>query len=76
MADKTKRLKDNVPGPFYVDEQCSGCFLCCQTAPDHFKEAGDRAVVGRQPVTEEERNACKEALEACPEQAIGDDGEA
>ncbi|MHA1575650.1 MAG: ferredoxin [Alphaproteobacteria bacterium] len=33
------------------------------------------AFVSNQPKTEEEISACKDVIEACPVQAIGDDGE-
>ncbi|MCK5500081.1 MAG: ferredoxin, partial [Tritonibacter mobilis] len=38
-------------------------------------EQGGYAYVSKQPATEEEEGKCREALEACPVGAIGDDGE-
>lgn len=36
MADKSKKVSDNVPGKYYVDENCIGCGLCTSTAPSVF----------------------------------------
>jgi len=46
------------------------------TAPENFKMNGDdsNAFVFKQPENEEERDACEEALENCPVNAIGNDG--
>ena len=76
MADKTKKYADNVPGKFYVDDQCIDCDLCRETAPDHFarNENGGYSFVSKQPSTPEEEARCKEAMEGCPVEAIGSDG--
>ena len=77
MADKTKKYTDNVPGKFYVDDQCIDCDLCRETAPDHFtrNENGGYSFVSKQPTVPEEEARCKEAMEGCPVEAIGNDGE-
>jgi ferredoxin len=77
MADKQNRLPDNVPGRFYVDDQCIDCDACREVAPACFRRNDDRgySYVHRQPTTAEERDLCREALEGCPVEAIGDDGE-
>jgi len=76
MADKTAKVEKNVEGQFYVDSNCIDCDLCRQTAPDHFErnEEGGYSYVYKQPETEEEIALCREALEECPVEAIGDDG--
>ncbi len=76
MADKTKKYSDNVAGKFYVDDQCIDCDLCRETAPDHFtrNENGGYSFVSKQPATPEEEARCKEAMEGCPVEAIGNDG--
>ena len=77
MADKTDKFEENAPGRFYVDHQCIDCDLCRETAPDFFtrNEDGGFSYVSRQPATEAEVALCTEALEGCPVDAIGDDGE-
>jgi ferredoxin len=75
MADKANKFPENVPGPFYVDDQCTFCQLCIQMAPECFKEADGHAVVAKQPGTDQEKSACQQALDSCPAQAIGSDGE-
>ena len=76
MADKTDKSEKNVPGKFYVDRQCIDCGLCQETAPDVFSRDDDGvAYVLKQPVTAEETASTVEAMDSCPVQAIGDDGE-
>ncbi len=77
MADKAKKYPENVPGKFFVDKECIACDACVLAAPDHFKmhEEDGHAFVNKQPGTEEETARCKEAMEACPVEAIGNNGE-
>jgi len=77
MAEKNAKLSDNVPGKFYVDDQCIDCDACRATAPDNYarNEEQGYSYVSKQPENEEELNLCQEALEGCPVEAIGDDGE-
>jgi len=77
MADKDARLPDNAPGRFYVDDQCIDCDACRETAPDHFKRNDDKgySFVHRQPQDDAGEELCMEALEGCPVEAIGNDGD-
>ena len=76
MADKAKKYSENVPGPYYVDKECINCDACVLVAEKHFKLLDEGyACVYLQPVTEQEKEACREALECCPVEAIGDDGD-
>ncbi len=76
MADKENRVSDNVPGAWYVDEECIDCDLCRQTSPDNFARNDDEgfSYVYNQPTSDEELELCLEALEGCPVEAIGNDG--
>jgi ferredoxin len=76
MADAANRYPENVPGKYYVDNQCIDCDLCRETAPDNFKrnDDGGYSFVFKQPVSPEEEGRCKEAKEGCPVEAIGDNG--
>ncbi|MCX7915884.1 MAG: ferredoxin [Verrucomicrobiae bacterium] len=76
MAVFSNRYPDNVPGRFYVDDQCIDCDLCRETAPDNFtrNDNGGYSYVFKQPTTPEEEARCKEAMEGCPVEAIGNDG--
>tara|TARA_R100000664_G_C2746741_1_gene134374 strand:+ start:787 stop:1017 length:231 start_codon:yes stop_codon:yes gene_type:complete len=76
VADKENRVSDNVPGAWYVDEECIDCDLCRQTSPDNFARNDDEgfSYVYNQPTSDEELELCLEALEGCPVEAIGDDG--
>jgi ferredoxin len=77
MADKSQKWPENVTGKFYVDQQCIDCDLCRETAPNNFarNEDGGYSFVSNQPQSEEETNLCMEALEGCPVEAIGNDGD-
>jgi ferredoxin len=50
--------------------------LCRETAPASFKrnDDGGHTYVYKQPETPEEEALCKEAMEGCPVEAIGNDG--
>ena len=76
MATITNRYPDNVLGKFYVDDQCIDCDLCRETAPNNFtrNEDGGYSYVFRQPTSPGEETLCKEAMEGCPVEAIGNDG--
>jgi len=76
MATKADRYPENVPGPFYVDDQCIDCDACREVAPRFFKRNDERgySFVHTQPKSDEERANCKEAMDGCPVEAIGDDG--
>lgn len=77
MADKADKWSENVSGKFYVDQQCIDCDLCRETAPDFFarNDDGGYSFVKKQPSSQEEIDMCMEALEGCPVEAIGEDGE-
>jgi ferredoxin len=77
MADAANKYSQNVPGAFYVDDQCIDCDLCRETAPANFKrdDDGGHSYVYKQPENDEERKLCEEALSGCPVEAIGSDGE-
>jgi ferredoxin len=55
---------------YTVNETCIGCEACVEIAPDYFAMKGDLAYVKRQPDDDEGDNLCREALEACPVDAI------
>lgn len=76
MADKSAKWDQNVPGKFYVDDQCIACDACVCEAPRFFEMNDDdgHAYVKIQPSNEEEIKNAIEALEACPVEAIGQDG--
>jgi ferredoxin len=77
MANKNDKWGQNAPGKFYVDQQCIDCDLCRETAPSFFTlhDEGGYSYVHKQPTTEEEIAQCMEALEGCPVEAIGNDGD-
>ncbi len=70
------RLPENVPGAYYVTEDCIDCGLCYETAPPifHQHEVLGSSVVYHQPDNPEEVALTEEALESCPVEAIHHDG--
>ncbi len=82
MANKDMKNTKNIAGKFYCTSSedasgqgCISCGVCYSMAPNHF-ESDDMgcAFISKQPKTEEEISSCKDAMEACPVQAIGEDG--
>lgn len=76
MADNTDKVEGSVDGQFYVDSNCIDCDLCRQTAPNNFERNEDEGFtfVNKQPENDDEEQACRDAMEECPTEAIGDDG--
>jgi ferredoxin len=76
MADKEMKWKENTPGKIFVDQTCIACDACVLAAPKNFAMHDDgHAFVSKQPTSAEEEAACKEAMEGCPVEAIGDFGD-
>jgi len=54
-----------------VDENCIGCGLCVELCPEVFEmNDQDLAVVKISEVPDEHADACREAEEECPSEAI------
>ena len=86
MATWKNRWPDNVGGTnevkgkkygFYVDKDCILCSVCSDAAPNNFRlsKEEDHDVCFKQPTTEQEVKECIEAMEGCPVEAIGSDGQ-
>ena len=77
MANRQEKWEDNIAGAYYVDKECILCSLCVDIAPNSFRESeeGDHDFVYRQPETAEDVEAARDAMEQCPVNAIGNDGE-
>jgi len=77
MADLDQKVPENVTGRFYVDKTCIDCDLCRETAPANFVRLDDEgySYVFHQPTTSAEEASCLAAMEECPVEAIGIDGE-
>ncbi len=77
MPDPTDKVPENAPGKYYVDASCIDCDACREMAPDNFARSEEEgySYVVKQPETPEEEEQCRDALEGCPVEAIGDDGE-
>ncbi len=77
MADPTDKVEGSVSGKFYVDSSCIDCDVCRTTAPENFEANEDEgfSFVCKQPENDDELAQVEEAMESCPVEAIGDDGE-
>ena len=76
MADNSQKQEENVAGGWFVDVNCIDCDVCRETAPNNFTQQADKgySYVYKQPENPEEEGQCQEAMEACPVEAIGNDG--
>jgi len=77
MATTTERLPQNAAGRFYVTSACIDCGLCYSEAPATFQlhEEVGFSIVYRQPTTPAELALAEDAVQSCPVEAIGDDGD-
>ena len=77
MANPRDRVPETVAGKYYVDTQCIDCDVCRVTAPGNFQRDEEKgySYVFRQPANREEEALCQEAMDCCPVEAIGDDGD-
>jgi ferredoxin len=73
MATKDlKKLPGNVPGKYYVTEECDGCAYCASVAPENFEfdKATNTYYVAKQPMSSDELEVVQEAMEDCPVDAV------
>ncbi len=82
MADPTIKLPDQVPGAWYVDDTCTPCHVCLDEAGPQsgfgllaYNADESKVLFVKQPGTPEETDSAQRALEICPTNAIGSDGE-
>ena len=78
MASFYDRYPLNAPGRDYIDNQCTDCDLCRETAPNNVKR-DDRTGISyifKQPETEEEVRCLEEGgVQGCPTEAVGNNGD-
>ena len=77
MADFALRYPENVPGKYYIDDQCTDCDLCRESAPDNIRRNDEEghSYVYRQPSTPAEIAGCELGVAGCPTEAVGNDGD-
>jgi ferredoxin len=77
VANPSDKVLENVAGRYYVDSQCIDCDVCRVTAPGNFQRSEEKgySYVSRQPANADEDAQCQEAMDCCPVEAIGNDGE-
>ena len=77
MADPSTKHTENLAGKYYVDDSCGACQVCVSLAPENIQmtEDEDHAFISKQPENDEEIAAVADAIDSCPDEAIGDDGE-
>lgn len=79
MADKSSKVPENVPGPWYVDTTCTPCRTCLEVddADSLIKWNDDETLVffHAQPADAAQEAIAEEMMAVCPTAAIGNDGE-
>jgi ferredoxin len=72
MEERASKLPNNVPGDYFVSEDCDGCAYCGMVAPENFEfdKPSNTYFIARQPQTEGEMEMVREAMEDCPVDAI------
>lgn len=74
MADPARRHPLNSPGPWFVDTRCISCDTCTDISPEIFgRDPGRKAYV--REVRPQESDLFRAALESCPVEAVGDEGD-
>lgn len=78
MITTGERLRANAWGRYYVTDECNACGICASFAPYNFSASWDGTYysVCDQPSSDEEEQAVRDAMEACPEKCIRADWEA
>lgn len=74
MSNGPVKYRLNVPGRYYVTDDCLFCDVCVTYAPNIFRKDDPQSYVYRQPETPEEEAQCREAMRTCCVEAIRDDG--
>lgn len=82
MSNPNRKHNLNVPGKWYCTdpddedgEGCIACNVCYSGAPDFFAEDDyGNAYIKKQPETPEEIELCREQMDLCPVNSIGEDG--
>ena len=77
MSESSAKYEENVSGVFYVDNTCIDCDACRESAPGNFtrNDDGGYSFVDKQPESEDEYQMCLDAMEGCPVESIGEDGD-
>ena len=72
MTENIDRLSENVPGPWFVSDECICCHLCGDSTPEIFEPTEDFCyhIVHHQPENNEEEKQAIQAAEECPVSAI------
>lgn len=76
MADPRYKQPDNSHGKWYVDSTCVPCHVCLDEAKGLLAYAADESHVffKKQPESADEIKQATNAMQACPTEAIGNDG--
>jgi ferredoxin len=65
--------KNNVPGRFFVLENCHDCGLCVHDLPQFFAGSDGFSFIHHQPTTADEIALVQQAALGCPAEAIQDE---
>jgi len=71
MARKSRAIRENVDGNYFVDDTCINCGVSRHYSPEVFGDTGEFAYVKKQPGNGREEIETKRAIIACPTASIG-----
>jgi ferredoxin len=65
-------MRTDVSGKYDVNDDCIGCAVCAEIAPDNFRFNHEQGCtrLRKQPGTAKEKHLCGEAMDICPVNAI------
>lgn len=74
--DSFTKFAENVPGKYYVTDQCNSCGLCKSVADElfDFNNEGTYYYVCKQPISQAEQAMMDDAIEFCTANGIWWDG--
>ena len=70
LAENLSRKKGTIMIAIVDEETCTGCGLCADTCPEVFELVDDLAKVIADPVPDDVEEACRDAADECPVEAI------
>ena len=77
LSCRVETKKIEISGKYTVNDDCIGCAICSEIAPDNFRFNHEQGCeyVCKQPGSETEVCLCIEAMDICPVNAIEVAGE-
>ena len=67
----------NIPGKYYINNQCTDCDLCREYAPKNIRrdDRSGYSYVFKQPINQDEVDAVEKGVAGCPTEGVSNDGD-